>query len=64
MFQGSHMVMVSVHGLPSVVNMNSLDYPTMVQSGNYVPAISEPVSKREAEAIKDELLQEFPDTNE
>lgn len=63
MFQGSHVVMVSAHGLPTVVNMNSLNYPDMVQSGLY-EQVGEPMNKKGAEDLKDELLREFPDTNE
>lgn len=58
---GTHVVMVSQYGLPSVVNTRSFDYPTMVQSGNYTQVTDEPVSAKVAENIKAEILQEFPD---
>ena len=64
MFTGSHIVMVSQRGLPTVVNVNSLAYPEIVQSGNYSPATEELMSKREADELKDELLRDFPGLNE
>jgi hypothetical protein len=64
MFQGSHVVMVSQHGMPSVINVNSFDYPTMVQSGLYTQITETPVSKKDAEEISTEILQDFPDMNE
>lgn len=61
MFVGSHMVLVSQNGLPTVVNMSSHDYPAFLQAG-YTAATEEPMSKAEAEELKQQLLSDITDT--
>ena len=60
MFTGSHMVLVSPNGLPTVMNMSSSDYPDMLFAG-YTPATEEPMNKRDAEELKLQLFGDLPD---
>lgn len=75
MYKGSHVVLVSLRGLPTAVNMNSFEYVDMIRSGNYsvmdragtrvlVPGEEEPMTKKEAEELKEMLLGACPDQNE
>lgn len=75
MFMGSHVVLVSLRGLPTVVNMNSLEYPDMIRSGNYTimdkdgvntvePGFEQPMTKKEAVELKETLLEACLDQNE
>lgn len=75
MYKGSHVVLVSLRGLPTVANMNSLEYPDMIRSGNYSimdstgtnvvePGCEQPMTKREAEELKETLLEACLDQNE
>ena len=59
MFTGSHMVLVSPNGLPTVVNMSSHDYPDFLQAG-YTTATEDPMSKHDAEELKIQLFGELP----
>lgn len=60
MFTGSHMVLVSPNGVPTVMNMSSHDYLAMLQGG-YTTATEEPMSKKEAEELKIQLFGDLPD---
>ena len=62
MFVSSHMVLVNQAGLPTTVNINSLDYPELMLTGQYVEATEEPMTKIKAKELEQQLISELSDT--